>query len=152
VVLQMTSTVTATRHEGMSTAQVLAALFPCGSVTGAPKRCTWNSAGTRTEPVSATRPRSLRSRSTIIRFSARVLGSCRMCAATSVSRKSSPLAAAVPFIGCAVSVRPSCRMNSSGDRESSAPPSGSSANAPYGTGWRARSRRYSAAGVPQASK
>ena len=37
-VLQMTSTVTATRRADMDTAQVLAALFPCGSVTGAPKR------------------------------------------------------------------------------------------------------------------
>ena len=37
-VLQMTSTVTATRRPDMDTAQVLAALFPCGSVTGAPKQ------------------------------------------------------------------------------------------------------------------
>jgi para-aminobenzoate synthetase/4-amino-4-deoxychorismate lyase len=37
-VLQMTSTVTATRRADMDTGQVLAALFPCGSVTGAPKR------------------------------------------------------------------------------------------------------------------
>jgi para-aminobenzoate synthetase/4-amino-4-deoxychorismate lyase len=37
-VLQMTSTVTATRRADMDMGQVLAALFPCGSVTGAPKR------------------------------------------------------------------------------------------------------------------
>ena len=37
-VLQMTSTVTATRRADMDTGQVLAGLFPCGSVTGAPKR------------------------------------------------------------------------------------------------------------------
>ena len=37
-VLQMTSTVTATRRPDLDTAHVLAALFPCGSVTGAPKR------------------------------------------------------------------------------------------------------------------
>ena len=37
-VLQMTSTVTATRRADVDTGQVLAALFPCGSVTGAPKR------------------------------------------------------------------------------------------------------------------
>jgi para-aminobenzoate synthetase/4-amino-4-deoxychorismate lyase len=36
-VLQMTSTVTATAREGVAAADVLAALFPCGSVTGAPK-------------------------------------------------------------------------------------------------------------------
>jgi para-aminobenzoate synthetase/4-amino-4-deoxychorismate lyase len=36
-VWQMTSTVTATAHRGTTAADVLAALFPCGSVTGAPK-------------------------------------------------------------------------------------------------------------------
>ena len=37
-VLQMTSTVSAARREEVDMAGVLAALFPCGSVTGAPKR------------------------------------------------------------------------------------------------------------------
>lgn len=36
-VWQMTSTVTATARPGITAADVLAALFPCGSVTGAPK-------------------------------------------------------------------------------------------------------------------
>ncbi len=36
-VLQMTSTITATARPGVVAADVLAALFPCGSVTGAPK-------------------------------------------------------------------------------------------------------------------
>ncbi len=36
-VLQMTSTVTATAHPGVTAADVLQRLFPCGSVTGAPK-------------------------------------------------------------------------------------------------------------------
>jgi para-aminobenzoate synthetase/4-amino-4-deoxychorismate lyase len=36
-VLQMTSTVTATARPGITAADVLMALFPCGSVTGAPK-------------------------------------------------------------------------------------------------------------------
>jgi para-aminobenzoate synthetase/4-amino-4-deoxychorismate lyase len=36
-VLQMTSTITATAHNGVVAADVLARLFPCGSVTGAPK-------------------------------------------------------------------------------------------------------------------
>jgi para-aminobenzoate synthetase/4-amino-4-deoxychorismate lyase len=36
--LQMTSTVNATLRDGVTLAQTLAALFPCGSVTGAPKR------------------------------------------------------------------------------------------------------------------
>ncbi|MBC7505267.1 MAG: aminodeoxychorismate synthase component I [Sandarakinorhabdus sp.] len=36
-VLQMTSTITATAHDGISAADVLTKLFPCGSVTGAPK-------------------------------------------------------------------------------------------------------------------
>ncbi|MDT8998110.1 chorismate-binding protein [Paucibacter sp. APW11] len=37
-VWQMTSTVTAVTRAGVSLAEVFAALFPCGSVTGAPKR------------------------------------------------------------------------------------------------------------------
>lgn len=36
-VLQMTSTITATARSGVGAADVLAQLFPCGSVTGAPK-------------------------------------------------------------------------------------------------------------------
>ncbi len=36
-VLQMTSTVTATAREGIDAIDVLEALFPCGSITGAPK-------------------------------------------------------------------------------------------------------------------
>jgi len=39
-VLQMTSTVTATARPGTSLAGLLRALFPCGSITGAPKRRT----------------------------------------------------------------------------------------------------------------
>jgi para-aminobenzoate synthetase / 4-amino-4-deoxychorismate lyase len=37
---QMTSTVTATLREGVDLLQLLRALFPCGSITGAPKRRT----------------------------------------------------------------------------------------------------------------
>ncbi len=36
-VLQMTSTITATANPGIGAVDVLAAIFPCGSVTGAPK-------------------------------------------------------------------------------------------------------------------
>ena len=36
-VLQMTSTVSATLRDGVTTVDVFDALFPCGSVTGAPK-------------------------------------------------------------------------------------------------------------------
>lgn len=39
-VLQMTSTVTATATEQVTVGALLAALFPCGSITGAPKRRT----------------------------------------------------------------------------------------------------------------
>ncbi|CAQ70493.1 Anthranilate/para-aminobenzoate synthase component I [Cupriavidus taiwanensis LMG 19424] len=39
-VLQMTSTVTATARPGTSLGALMAALFPCGSITGAPKRRT----------------------------------------------------------------------------------------------------------------
>lgn len=41
-VLQMTSTVTATARPGVTAADVLAALFPCGSVTGPPRSAAWN--------------------------------------------------------------------------------------------------------------
>ena len=37
-VWQMTSTITANTREGTSLSEVFAALFPCGSITGAPKR------------------------------------------------------------------------------------------------------------------
>lgn len=36
-ILQMTSTITATAHESVTAADVLTRLFPCGSITGAPK-------------------------------------------------------------------------------------------------------------------
>ena len=36
-ILQMTSTVTATLEEGLAPVDLLAAIFPCGSITGAPK-------------------------------------------------------------------------------------------------------------------
>lgn len=39
-VLQMTSTVTATMRDGTGFGEVFGALFPCGSITGAPKRRT----------------------------------------------------------------------------------------------------------------
>ena len=39
-VLQMTSTVQATLREGLSLQEVFTALYPCGSITGAPKRRT----------------------------------------------------------------------------------------------------------------
>ncbi len=39
-VLQMTSTITATAREDIGLAQVFEALYPCGSITGAPKRRT----------------------------------------------------------------------------------------------------------------
>ena len=39
-VLQMTSTVTARLRDGVTLAQLITALYPCGSITGAPKRRT----------------------------------------------------------------------------------------------------------------
>lgn len=39
-VLQMTSTVQADMRDGMTLAQIFSALYPCGSITGAPKRRT----------------------------------------------------------------------------------------------------------------
>ena len=80
-------------------------------------RSTSNRRGVETDPGTATRPRSLRTMSTIIRFSARFLGdapSQRHCAASAsvVGPRT-----AVPFIGRAVSRSPSSEKNSSGDSE-----------------------------------
>ena len=69
------------------------------------KRVTSKSFGTLTDPGVATRPRSLRSRSTIIRFSARFFSSAASAALRSASTAASPHAGAVPFIGRA-STRP----------------------------------------------
>ena len=53
-VLQMTSTITATAHDGIAAADVLLRLFPCGSVTGAPKiRAMEVIAGVETGPRGA---------------------------------------------------------------------------------------------------
>ena len=81
-----------------------------------PKRDTLNGSGTRTLPVSAVLPKSLRSRSTIITFSARFFGS--VCKARArASSPPSPKIGAVPFIG-SVLMRPSERMfkKSSGEK------------------------------------
>ncbi|KPF72495.1 aminobenzoate synthetase [alpha proteobacterium AAP81b] len=53
-ILQMTSTITATARPGIAAADVLAATFPCGSVTGAPKiRAMEIIAAVETEPRGA---------------------------------------------------------------------------------------------------
>jgi hypothetical protein len=81
-------------------------------------------AGTHTEPKSQTRPRSLRTRSTIITFSAR-----------SLSRNSSG-AAAVPLIGEDHTRRPSRRRNRSGDADATCTPAaGTRTTAEYGAGF-----------------
>ncbi|PSB91879.1 chorismate-binding protein [Candidatus Pandoraea novymonadis] len=50
-VLQMTSTVTAVLSSDVGLADIFYALFPCGSITGAPKRCTMKLIGElETEP------------------------------------------------------------------------------------------------------
>ncbi len=70
----------------------------------APWACTWKSCGTRTLPTRAKRPRSLRSKSVIMRFSARFFGSPANQAAAAASRSGSvKQRAAVPFIGCVLS-------------------------------------------------
>ena len=85
-----------------------------------PLRCTSNSAGTCTLPVWAMRPRSLRSRSTIMMFSARLLASwlSRWAAACSCAGSSPAGAGAVPFMGCAWMRPPWQRRNSSGESDS----------------------------------
>ena len=78
---------------------------------------TSNRASTRTEPVSATIPRSLRNRSTIIRFSALSLGLFRNCSTAARSSPAQRPRRAVPFIGRVV-MTPSCsEKNSSGEAE-----------------------------------
>ena len=67
------------------------------------------------------RERSLRSRSTIMTFSARSLGDARRAAAWAASISGVAPRAAVPFIGRA-RICPSCQSkNSSGDTDSSWP-------------------------------
>ena len=91
----------------------------------------WTSAATRsrsargrtrrsrsTEPVRAILPMSLRSRSTIIAFSARSLTDPRRPAATASSSADHRPLGAVPFIGLVVMRPSSIRKNSSGEAES----------------------------------
>ncbi|MCY1235608.1 hypothetical protein D9M72_482310 [compost metagenome] len=119
----------------------------------APNGCTAKRSGTATLPGCAMRPRSLRSRSTIITFSARFLASAASAAAACASRTASPERGAVPFIGRVSRWSwPSWRTNSSGDSDSTVAPSGRVASTPYGTGCAARSAAYSATGSPKASK
>jgi hypothetical protein len=82
---------------------------------------TWNSCGTRTVPKRAMRPRSFRSRSTIIRFSARSLGdACSVAAATRSSSSQRPRRM-VPFMGRVVMMRRGrTSKNSSGDADTTA--------------------------------
>ena len=76
---------------------------------------TARSEGTRTVPVAATRPRSLRTRSTIMTFSARSFADrSSSVAAGSRSRPAVDLGR-VPLIGAEVTVSPSRRRNSSGE-------------------------------------
>ena len=70
-----------------------------------------------TVPSCATRPRSLRSRSTIIAFSARSFtepSSRRLISSSSASHRPR---GAVPFIGFVAMWRPSIRKNSSGEAD-----------------------------------
>ena len=86
------------------------------------KACVANSAGTCTLCGSAMRDMSLRSRSTIITFSARSLGAVRRCSACCASCSGVAPRGAVPFMGRASRVPPSgasCQSkNSSGDTDS----------------------------------
>ena len=70
--------------------------------------------GTSTLPTRATRERSLRSRSTIIRFSARSFGLARSCSPCRRSSSGVVPRAAVPFIGRVRSRSPSQSKKSSG--------------------------------------
>ena len=78
---------------------------------------TSNRLGTRTDPGSQTRAMSLRSRSTIMRFSARSLAEPARSAASTASRSASRERPRVPFIGRVTTSRPSQVKKSSGDTE-----------------------------------
>ncbi|COX34405.1 Uncharacterised protein [Mycobacterium tuberculosis] len=75
---------------------------------------TTNSSGTVTVPVTATRPRSLRTRSTIMMFSATSLADAR-------SADGGASSGSVPLIGLDVTTDPRRRRNSSGDSDATAP-------------------------------
>ncbi|VTU21677.1 hypothetical protein E5CHR_01235 [Variovorax sp. PBL-E5] len=79
----------------------------------------WNRRGTRTEKGSAMRDMSLRSKSTIITFSARSLADARNPAAAAASASAVAPRAAVPFIGRASSRRSRQSKKSSGETDSS---------------------------------
>ena len=99
------------------------------------------SRGTSTVPSRETRPRSLRTRSAIMRFSARVFSSRRSSAARQASSNGSASRAAVPFIGRDSTCRSrSTRRNRSGE-ELSTDSSPSRSSAANGAGLRARSAR-----------
>ena len=78
--------------------------------------CTASSSGTVTEPVSATRPRSLRTKSTIMMFSATSLTEARSAVGSACN-------GSVPLIGLEVTCSPRRRRNSSGDSDATAPQS-----------------------------
>ena len=80
-------------------------------------RSTSNSRSTWTLPNRATRPRSLRSRSTIITFSARSLPEDSSRSRSRESSCSQRPRAMVPFMGRLSMRRPSQRKNSSGDAD-----------------------------------
>jgi hypothetical protein len=100
----------ASRRPGRVRARIVDVI--CHTVGSA---CSSNSRGTRTEPGSATRERSLRSRSTIMRFSARSFGVETRVSAAARSAASSAPRGAVPFIGCVVTTPSFQWKNSSGD-------------------------------------
>ena len=79
----------------------------------------WNRRGTCTLKGSATRDRSLRSRSTIITFSARSFGDVRRVWACAASSAGLAPRAAVPFMGRARICPPRQSKNSSGETDSS---------------------------------
>ena len=92
---------------------------------------------TATEPYRHTRPRSLRSRSTIITFSARSFALARSSAASAASSLGVAPRGRVPLIGRVSILSSRARRNRSGDAETtSAPPS--SRSAANGAGLRAQ--------------
>ncbi len=80
------------------------------------KGSTTNSAGTLTDPGAATRPISLRNRSTIIKFSARSFSDCASASASRRSRSGSAARGRVPLIGRVSISSPFSDKKRSGDR------------------------------------
>ncbi len=114
-------------------------------------RSTTMRSGTVTEPYSATRPTSLRPRSTSIRCSASSFSSASSSSASPRSSSGVRPRGRVPAMGRTVTMPSSTRTRTSGELPTRETPS-SSRKYRYGEGFRLRSARYRSKGEARSSK